>query len=85
VEEGFGNLIAPTYHIIYAPAKIPTPVLKKLESALEKALDDKEVRKKIEGLSLYPSFLNSQDSKKFIDGEFKKWSVVAKQAKIVVK
>jgi tripartite-type tricarboxylate transporter receptor subunit TctC len=85
VEEGFGSLIAPSYHIIYAPAKIPAPVLKKLESALEKALDDKEVRKKIEALSLSASFLNSQDSKKFLDSESKKWSVVAKKANIVIK
>ena len=49
VEEGFGSLIAPSYHIIYAPAKIPVPVLKKLESALEKALEDKEVVKKGRG------------------------------------
>jgi tripartite-type tricarboxylate transporter receptor subunit TctC len=85
VEEGFGSLIAPSYHIIYAPAKIPAPILKKLESALEKALEDKEVRKKIEALSLNASFLNSQDTKKFLDSEIKKWTPVARKANIVVK
>ena len=66
-------------------AKIPAPILKKLESALEKALEDKEVRKKIEALSLNASFLNSQDTKKFLDSEIKKWTPVARKANIVVK
>ena len=85
VEEGFGNLIAPAYHALYAQAKIPVPILKKLESALENALQDKEVGKKIEALWLTVAFLNSQDTKKFLDNEFKKWSIVAKKANIVVK
>jgi tripartite-type tricarboxylate transporter receptor subunit TctC len=85
VEEGFGSLIAPSYHIIYAPAKIPTPVLKKLESALEKALEDREVAKKIGAMSLHTSFLGSQESRKFLDDETRKWSAVAKKANIVIK
>jgi tripartite-type tricarboxylate transporter receptor subunit TctC len=85
VEEGFPSLIAPSYHIIYAPAKLPAPILKKLESALEKALEDKEVRKKIEALSLSASFLSSQDAKKFLESEVKKWTPVARKANITVK
>ena len=85
VEQGFGSLIAPSYHIIYAPAKIPAPILRKLESALEKALEDKEVGKKIEALSLNAAFLNSQDTKKFLDNEIKKWTPVARKANIAVK
>jgi tripartite-type tricarboxylate transporter receptor subunit TctC len=85
VEEGFGSLIAPSYHIIYAPSQTPAPILKKLESSLEKALEDKEVRKKIEALSLNAAFLNSQDTRKFLDSEINKWTPVAKKANIVVK
>jgi tripartite-type tricarboxylate transporter receptor subunit TctC len=85
VEEGFSNLIAPSYHIIYAPAKIPAAILEKLQAALEQALEDKEVRTKIEALSLNPSFLNSQDTRKFLDSEIKKWTPVARKANIVVK
>lgn len=85
IEEGFNDLVAPSYHIIYAPAKIPVPILKKLESGLEKALHDKEVRKKIAALWLAADFLNTEDTKKFLDNEFKKWSVVAKKANIVIK
>ena len=57
VEQGLASLIAPSYHIIYPPAKIPAPILSRLESALEKALGDKEVDKKIEALSLNAFFL----------------------------
>jgi len=84
-EEGFSNLIAPSYHVIYAPARIPASILKKLESALEKALDDKEVRKKIEALSLNASFLSSQETKTFLHSEIRKWTPVARRANIVVK
>ena len=85
VEDGFNDLIAPSYHILYAPAKIPTPILSKLESALEKALNDKEVRKKIEALSLHDAFLNSQDTKTFLENETKKWTPVARKGNIVIK
>ena len=84
-EQGYPDLIASSYHIFYAPAKIPAPILKKLETTLEKALQDKEVSKKIGDIGLTESFLNSQETKKFLDNEYKKWSPVAKKANIVIK
>ena len=85
VEEGSADLIASSYHIFYAPAKIPASILKKLETALEKALQDKEVNNKIEALGLTVSYQNSQETKKFLDNEYKKWAAVAKKANIVIK
>lgn len=84
-EEGFPNLIASSYHIFYAPAKVPPAILKKLETTLDKALQDQEVRKRLEAVGLTVAYLNSQDTKKFLDDEYKKWSVVAKKANIVIK
>ncbi len=84
-EEGYSDLIASSYHIFYAPAKIPASILKKLETTLEKALQDKEVCSKIEALGLTVSYQNSQETKKFLDNEYKKWVAVAKKANIVIK
>ena len=84
-EQGYPDLIASSYHIFYAPAKIPAPILKKLETTLEKALQDKDVMKQIVDIGLTVGFLNSQDTKKFLDNEYKKWAPVAKKANIVIK
>jgi tripartite-type tricarboxylate transporter receptor subunit TctC len=84
-EEGYPDLLAASYHIFYASAKTPPPILKQLETAFEKALQDKEVSGKIEALGLTVSYANSQETRKFLDNEYKKWSIVAKKANIVVK
>ena len=84
-EQGFPDLIASSYHAFYAPAKIPPAILKRLETALEKALQDKKVRQEIEATKLTISYLNSRETKQFLDKEFKKWSVIAKKANIVIK
>lgn len=84
-EEGYSDLIASSYHIFYAPAKIPASILKKLETTLEKALQDKEVCSKIEALGLTVSYQNSQETKKFLGNEYKRWVAVAKKANIVIK
>ena len=85
VEQGFPGLIASSYHAFYAPAKTPPAILKKLEAALEKALQDKQVIKEIEAQRLTVAYLSSRDTRQFLENELKKWSIIAKRANIVVK
>jgi tripartite-type tricarboxylate transporter receptor subunit TctC len=84
-EAGYPDLLASSYHALFVPAQTAAPVMKKLQSALEKALQDKNVRGKIEALGLTAAYLNAQQTAKFLDNEYRKWSVVAKKANIVVK
>lgn len=86
IEEGFPALaLSAGYNVLLAPAKTPAPIVKKLETALEKTLQDKNVRDRLGKIELMVDFMNSQDTKAFLDSEVTKWSAVVKKAKIVIK
>jgi tripartite-type tricarboxylate transporter receptor subunit TctC len=84
-EQGNPELLASIYNVLMAPARTPAPIMKKLEDALEKTVQDKEAREKMEKLDYRVNYLNSRDTKAFLDAETKKWSEVVKKANIVVK
>ncbi len=84
-EQGFPDLIASSYHAFYASAKTSPAILKKLEAAMDKALQDKKVRQEIDNQKLTVAFLNSRETKQFLESEFKKWSLIAKKANIKIK
>jgi tripartite-type tricarboxylate transporter receptor subunit TctC len=84
-EQGFAELRASIYNIFFAPAKTPAPIVKKLESALEKTLRDKDTKEKLEKMDYKIDFLPGRETQVFLDGESKKWSSVVKKANIVIK
>lgn len=81
-EEGYPDVISYTFGILYASAKTPDPVLRKLENALEKALQDKGVREGLVKAGGHPNHLNSNETKQFMESEIKRWSEVTKRIKI---
>jgi tripartite-type tricarboxylate transporter receptor subunit TctC len=81
-ELGYPDIITYTFFLLSAPAKTPTPVVKKLESALKEALQDKEVRQKLEKIDSRADYLGAEETKVFIDSEIKKWSDIIKKSKI---
>jgi tripartite-type tricarboxylate transporter receptor subunit TctC len=86
VEQGLPDLVVSSgRNLLLAPAKTPLPVVKKLESALEKALQDPQVRQKIEKMELTVDFLGSGETQASLENELKKWSPVVNKAKIIVK
>jgi tripartite-type tricarboxylate transporter receptor subunit TctC len=86
VEQGFPDLsVAAGYNLFLAPARTPAPIVKKLEEALEKALQDKATRERVEKTELTPDFMNSHATQALLDNEMKKWAPVVKKASIVVK
>lgn len=86
LEQGFPDLaISAGYNIFLVPAKTPTTVVRRLEAALEKSLQDKAIREKLEKMEFTVDFLNSKDTQTLLDNETRKWSAVVKQANIVVK
>lgn len=85
-EQGFPDLDSNNYYINYdAPAKTPASIIAKIEAAFEKALQDKELRNKIEQLDIQPNFMNSRDLEKWLESEVLRWGPVIKKANIVTK
>ena len=85
-EQGFPEMDANNYHMNYgAPAKTPAPVLAKLEAAFEKALQDKELQKKLEQLDIEPGFMSSRDLQKWLESQVARWEQIIKKANIVTK
>ena len=67
-ESGY-DLIAGTARGYSAPAGLPDAVAKKLEAALEKAIQDPAVVQKMKDLGLETSYLNGSDYEKFWAGQ----------------
>jgi tripartite-type tricarboxylate transporter receptor subunit TctC len=84
-EQGYPDLLASIYNILFVPAKTPPPIVKKLETALEKTLRDKDIREKLEKMDYKIDFLGGRETQAFLDRESKKWSSVVKKANIVIK
>jgi len=84
-EQGYPEIIAVIYNILFAPAKTPAPIVKKIEDALEKTLRDKEVKEKLEKMEYKIDFMNGKGTQSFLEAETKKWSEAVKKANIVIK
>lgn len=84
-EQGFPELIASIYNVLFVPAKTPAPVLKQLEDALRAALRDQELVSSLEKMQFKIDFLNSADTQLFLDNEVKKWAAVIKKSNITAK
>lgn len=53
--------------LILAPKGTPMPVVKKLEEALHKAYNDPEYQQVLERIDHVPAYLDSEDTKKFLE------------------
>ena len=85
-EQGFPELsISAGYNLFLTPAKTPPSIVKKLEETLEKALQDKGIREKLEKMEFTVDFLNSRNTQLLLENEVKTWSPVVKKANIIVK
>ncbi len=82
VEQGFPELATSSFQIIFAPAKTPEPVIKRLEEGLEKALMDEKVQGNIKKINAAPEFHNSRFVQGFLDSEYRKWSAVIKKLNV---
>ncbi len=81
-EQGFPELLASLYNVLFVSAKTPAPIVKKLEGALQKTLRDKEVAANLEKMGFKVDPLGAADTQSFLDREVKKWSAVVKKANI---
>jgi len=81
-EKGYPTLNPRAWVVFLVPAKTSQAIVKRLSDAWREALRDREIIGKIEKAGLMVENLGSEEAGKFLAEEHKKWSEVAKVAKI---
>jgi tripartite-type tricarboxylate transporter receptor subunit TctC len=82
VEKGFPELNLKIWVGFFAPAKTPPEIVKRLAGALHESLKDPETAAHIEKAQALVENLGPQEAAKFYAEEQRKWSEVARLAKI---
>ncbi len=82
VEKGFPELNLKIWVGFFAPAKTPPEIVKRLAGALHDSLKDPETAAHIEKAQALVENLGPQEAAKFYAEEQRKWSEVARLAKI---
>jgi len=81
-EAGLKNYVVTGWQGMVAPLNIPTPVLQKLNRALNETLNKKEIREKMIGLGYYPTPTTSQEFGVFMKAESVRWGTLCKELHI---
>jgi tripartite-type tricarboxylate transporter receptor subunit TctC len=82
VEKGFAELNLKIWVGFFAPAKTPGDVVKRLSAAISESLKDAEIAAQIEKAQALVENFGPTETAKFLVEEERKWSEVAKTAKI---
>jgi tripartite-type tricarboxylate transporter receptor subunit TctC len=85
LEQGFQDMVASSYFIWLAPTQTPSEIIKTLENNMEKAIQDKGVQEKLLKIELTAAFMNSEETKAFLDNEIKFWEKIIKEANLATK
>ncbi len=84
-EQGYAEMDGNNSMINFsAPAGTPEPILAKLEATLQKALQDNEVRQKLEDIDAPPEFLNSRETREWLDRDVRKYEKIIRDAGLAV-
>jgi tripartite-type tricarboxylate transporter receptor subunit TctC len=67
-----------------ASAGTPAPILAKLEAAIQKTMQDNEVRQKLKDIDVEPKFLSSKEMKEWLDGDVRKYEMIIKKTNMAV-
>lgn len=81
-EAGLKNYVVTGWQGMVAPLKTPTPVLQKLNCALNETLNKKEIREKMIGLGYYPTPTTSQEFGVFMKAESVRLGALCKELHI---
>lgn len=78
VEKGYPKIVAITYTGYFAPAKTPSPVVRRLSQAFREAVEDKEIAEKLVKMDPVVLRLSPEEVAKYIVAEEEKWSDVVR-------
>lgn len=84
-EAGMPELTVPAWYGIYAPKGTPKPIIDILDAAIKKALDNKQVRERLEASSYVPIGEGPGVLADFMKKDYDRWGDVIKKAGIKVK
>jgi len=73
-----------SWYGLWAPANLPAPILKKLETTTKKVVELPEFRDRLTSLGFESAYKNSADFSKFIDVEVKRYAEIIESANIKV-
>jgi tripartite-type tricarboxylate transporter receptor subunit TctC len=76
------DFINETVFMIAAPKGTPPAIVKKLDEALHKAMDDPEFIKTITNLEFDVAYRSSEDTKKYLDDAYNRFGVMIKKLNI---
>jgi tripartite-type tricarboxylate transporter receptor subunit TctC len=76
------DFINETVFLIAAPKGVPPEIVKKLDEAFHKAMDDPEFIKTIQNLEFDVAYRNSQDTKKYLEDAYNRFSLMIKKLNI---
>jgi tripartite-type tricarboxylate transporter receptor subunit TctC len=82
VEKGFPELNLKIWVGFFAPVKTPAPIVKRLAEVINESLKDAETVARIEKSQALVENLGPEETAKFLAAEERKWSEVARVAKI---
>jgi tripartite-type tricarboxylate transporter receptor subunit TctC len=82
-ESGYPNSAYRFWIGVFAPAKTPPAIVNKLNTEIQKALQNPAVRAKLEKLGVQPMAMNTSEFGKFVKDELKLNTEVVKAAGIV--
>ncbi|MEJ8859860.1 tripartite tricarboxylate transporter substrate binding protein [Variovorax robiniae] len=81
-EQGIDNVDVSQWYAIFAPAKTPKAVVDQLNKALNEALADKTVIKKLEDHGAEVETMSTEQMRTFVQQEQVKWKKVVQAAKL---
>jgi tripartite-type tricarboxylate transporter receptor subunit TctC len=83
-EAGLSNFVAFAWQGLIAPQGTPTEIVKRLQTELHKALQDPEVRKKLDDSGIDPMPMDSAEFGAYVKSEQERWSPIIKAARITL-
>mgnify|MGYP001610637741 FL=1 len=70
---------------MFAPAKTPPAIVKKLEAAVRSAIQDSDVRSKLKAMAVNPGGGSGDEFRRMIDADIEKYVEIVKAADLKFK
>ena len=84
-EIGFPGVEIKIWSGVFAPAKTPPAIVKKLEAAVRSAIQDSDVRSKLKAMAVNPGGGSGDEFRRMIDADIKKYVEIVKAANLKFK